>query len=132
MNYALQRILYVMSGDTASKTFHFLCLNTLEAVRCSAAAVLDESVNNSGAHSLMRRIIVVGNTAEPNSLVYMPGTQRSDTVVAQRARRRTCEAPHHLHFHFHLHPPLKELAVDATLPAGITSSAPPYYTQLWC
>lgn len=128
MNYTLRRILYVMSGDTASKTFHFLCLNTLEVVRCSAAAVLHESGNNSGAHSLMRRIIVVGNTAEPNSLVYMPGTQRSDTVVAQRACRRACEPPHHLH----LHPPLEELAVDATLPAGITSSTPPYYTQLWC
>lgn len=59
--------------------------------------------------TLMRWIIAVGNPVE-SSLFYTLGTQRRNTVVAQQAHHSQCDRP------------LEELAVDATLPAGITSS----------
>lgn len=58
--------------------------------------------------------------AEWRSLFCTLGTQHSNTVVAQQACRSSCDSPP------------EELAVDATLPAGITSSTHLIHTQLWC
>ncbi len=97
----------IMLGEGSLKHY---TLNPLERVFCQVF-LRRGPVYNSRTHSLMRRIIAVGNTAQWRSLFYTLGTQRSNTVVAQQACRSSCDSPP------------EELAVDATLPTGITSSA---------
>lgn len=72
--------------------------------------------------SLMRWIIAAGNGVEEKEVPasYTLGTQRSDTAVAQQGRRSSCDSS-----------PPEELAVDATLPAGITSSTHLFTLRLW-
>lgn len=119
MQYLMQSAILCVILANVFKTLHSICVNTLETVRWSCAAVPCDSVNNTGTHSLMQWMIAVGNTAECCSLFYTLGTQHSNTVVAQQACRSLCDIPP------------EELAVDATLSAGITSSVHLITLSLW-